>query len=96
MTRSASVSRRTSPRSVGLSRYFVERIDMTVRFEVDGPGGGRWDVHLHPDDVRVDLEGGASEVQYQFRVDSRWLAPCGHRSGDLGRPAPLVALQGVA
>ena len=68
----------------GLSRYFVERIDMTVRFEVDGPGGGRWDVHLHPDDVRVDLEGHASEIQYRFRVDSRWLAPVvtGHTTWD--------------
>jgi UDP-MurNAc hydroxylase len=60
-----------------LSPYFLERIGMRVRFEVDGPGGGRWDVALGPDKVSVDLSGRASDdqVQYRFRVPSRWLAP---------------------
>jgi UDP-MurNAc hydroxylase len=58
----------------GLSRYFLERISMIVRFDVIGRGGGRWDVHLFPDAARVDLDGRAPEVQYRFRVRSRWLA----------------------
>jgi L-ascorbate metabolism protein UlaG (beta-lactamase superfamily)/nitrite reductase/ring-hydroxylating ferredoxin subunit len=60
-----------------LSRYFLERISMVVRFEVEGPGGGRWDVQLGPDKVRVDLAGraSASGVRYRFGVASRWLAP---------------------
>jgi L-ascorbate metabolism protein UlaG (beta-lactamase superfamily)/nitrite reductase/ring-hydroxylating ferredoxin subunit len=43
-----------------LSGYFLERIAMLVRFEVQGPGGGCWDVELGPDKVRVDLSGRAS------------------------------------
>jgi L-ascorbate metabolism protein UlaG (beta-lactamase superfamily)/nitrite reductase/ring-hydroxylating ferredoxin subunit len=58
-----------------LSPYFLRRIDMTLRFEVEGPGGGRFDVHLGPQRVRVDLRGRARSVQYQFRVQSRWLDP---------------------
>jgi UDP-MurNAc hydroxylase len=58
-----------------LSPYFLERIGMTVRFEVEGDGGGRWDVHAGPERVRVDLRGRAREVQYRIRVASRWLAP---------------------
>ena len=59
-----------------LSPYFLERIAMTVRFEVEGPGGGRWDVQLGPDKARVDLTGNAraGDVQYRFEVGSRWLA----------------------
>jgi hypothetical protein len=48
---------------------------MTVRFEVDGPGGGRWDVRLGPDKARVNLGAGNGPVQYRFRVASRWLEP---------------------
>jgi nitrite reductase/ring-hydroxylating ferredoxin subunit len=59
----------------GLSRYFLERIGMTIRFEVQGPGGGRWDVHLGPGNTKVDLRGRARDVQYRFTVASRWLAP---------------------
>jgi L-ascorbate metabolism protein UlaG (beta-lactamase superfamily)/nitrite reductase/ring-hydroxylating ferredoxin subunit len=58
-----------------LSPYFLERIAMVVRFEVEGAGGGRWDVALGPDKLRVDLAGRAREVQYRFQVPSRWLAP---------------------
>jgi len=57
-----------------LSQYFLREIDMTVRFEVDGPAGGRWDVALRPSGVRVDLHGRSSSVQYRFRLASRWLA----------------------
>jgi UDP-MurNAc hydroxylase len=62
-------------RLAGLSRYFLERISMTVRFEVEGTGGDRWDVHLEPDRAWVDLNGGADAVQYRFTLDARWLAP---------------------
>jgi UDP-MurNAc hydroxylase len=58
-----------------MSPYFLRRIAMTVRFEVDGPGGGRWDVHVGPDRVRMDRRGRAPEVQYRFRVASKWLLP---------------------
>jgi UDP-MurNAc hydroxylase len=66
----------------GLNSYFLRRIGMTIRFEVDGAGGGRWDVRLGPDDTEVDLSGRARDVQYRFRVNSRWLDPV--IAGDLG------------
>jgi L-ascorbate metabolism protein UlaG (beta-lactamase superfamily)/nitrite reductase/ring-hydroxylating ferredoxin subunit len=58
-----------------MSAYFLERIDMTVRFELTGAVEGRWDVDLRPEGVRVDLRGRASQPGYRFRLDSRWLAP---------------------
>ena len=59
-----------------MSPYFLDRIDMTVRFELSGAVEGRWDVDLRPDGVRVDLTGRAHRpADYGFRLDSRWLAP---------------------
>ena len=58
-----------------MSPYFLDRIDMTVRFELTGEIEGRWDVDLRPDGVRVDLNGRARHPEYGFRLDSRWLAP---------------------
>jgi UDP-MurNAc hydroxylase len=58
-----------------MSPYFLDRIDMTVRFELTGEVEGRWDVDLRPDGVRVDLRGRARRPEYGFRLDSRWLAP---------------------
>ncbi|HEY2129026.1 MAG TPA: MBL fold metallo-hydrolase [Streptosporangiaceae bacterium] len=58
-----------------MSPYFLDRIDMTVRFELTGEVDGRWDVELRPDGVRVDLNGRARQPDYGFRLDSRWLAP---------------------
>ena len=58
-----------------MSPYFLDRIDMTVRFELTGEVEGRWDVNLRPDGVRVDLGGRACQPDYGFRMDSRWLAP---------------------
>ena len=58
-----------------MSPYFLERVDMTVRFEVSGAVDGRWDVDLRSEGVRVDLHGRASRPEYCFRLDSRWLAP---------------------
>ena len=57
-----------------LSEYFLARIGMLLRFEVDGPAGGTWDVHIGPDRVRVELDGGAGPCDYRLRLDARWLA----------------------
>jgi L-ascorbate metabolism protein UlaG (beta-lactamase superfamily)/nitrite reductase/ring-hydroxylating ferredoxin subunit len=58
-----------------MSPYFLEHIDMTVRFELTGEIEGRWDVDLRPDGVRVDVNGRARQPDYGFRLNSRWLAP---------------------
>lgn len=58
-----------------MSWYFLERIDMTVRFELTGAVDGRWDVDLRPEGVRVDLRGQTRPAQYRFRLGSRWIAP---------------------
>ena len=58
-----------------MSPYFLDRIDMTVRFELTGEVNGRWDVDLRPEGVRVNLSGRARRPEYGFRLDSRWLAP---------------------
>jgi L-ascorbate metabolism protein UlaG (beta-lactamase superfamily)/nitrite reductase/ring-hydroxylating ferredoxin subunit len=57
-----------------LSQYFLARAGLTVRFVVDGPGGGRWDVHVGPERIVVDLAGRAETVDYRLRLDGRWLA----------------------
>jgi UDP-MurNAc hydroxylase len=57
-----------------LSSYFLARIGMVLRFEVEGPGGGTWDAHIGPDRVEVDLDGAAPTVDYRLRLESRWLA----------------------
>jgi UDP-MurNAc hydroxylase len=58
-----------------LSPYFLDRIDMTVRFELTGAVDGRWDVDLRPGGVRVDFSGRNRQPGYTFRLASRWLAP---------------------
>ena len=58
-----------------LSPYFLARIGFVLRFEVDGPEGGRWDVQLGPDTVRMDRGGRAASPAYRIRVASRWLWP---------------------
>lgn len=57
-----------------LSAYFLARVGLLLRLEVTGPGGGTWDAHLGPDEVRVDLDGGAGHADYRLRLESRWLA----------------------
>jgi UDP-MurNAc hydroxylase len=57
-----------------LSEYFLARIGMTVRFEVEGAAGGTWDVHIGPERVTVDLDGGHGHAEYLLRMDARWLA----------------------
>jgi UDP-MurNAc hydroxylase len=56
----------------GMSNYFLERIGMTVRFEVAGDAGGTWDVRLGPDGVGVDRAKGRL-ASYGFAVEARWL-----------------------
>jgi UDP-MurNAc hydroxylase len=58
-------------RLLAMNRYFLERIDLRVGFDLSGPGGGRWS---------VDLRAGAPAVhpvledcQYVYRFDARWL-----------------------
>ena len=46
---------------------------MTLRFEVGGPAGGTWDAQIGPDEVEVDLDGGAGHADYLLRMDARWL-----------------------
>ena len=57
----------------GMSTYFLERIGLTLRFEVSGAAGGTWDVKLGPRDVRIDLSGTGPEPQYRLRLEARWL-----------------------
>jgi 8-oxo-dGTP pyrophosphatase MutT (NUDIX family)/nitrite reductase/ring-hydroxylating ferredoxin subunit len=57
-----------------LSEYFNDRIDMTVRFTVNGPHGGQWDVALNRDGVTVG-EGLTDKPSYHLTVDGRWLLP---------------------
>jgi hypothetical protein len=45
-----------------------------VRFEVVGPGGGIWDVHIDGHRHRAELRRAAADVDVWFRVASRWLA----------------------
>jgi UDP-MurNAc hydroxylase len=56
-----------------MSGYFLERIGLTLRFEVSGPGGGTWDVVLGEPEVEVHLAPRRREAQYRMRLESRWL-----------------------
>jgi UDP-MurNAc hydroxylase len=56
-----------------MSGYFLERIGLTLRFEVSGAGGGTWDVVLGRPAVEVHLAPRQREAQYCLRLESRWL-----------------------
>lgn len=56
-----------------LSDYFLQRIGMTVRFEVLGRAGGTWDVRLGPETTEVDLAPGERTPGYHLTVEARWL-----------------------
>ena len=57
-----------------MSNYFLERIGMTIRFDVSGEAGGTWDVRLGPERVAVS-RAGSNTPAYGFRVAARWLDP---------------------
>jgi len=56
-----------------LSGYFLQRIGMTVRFEVVGRAGGTWDVRLGPETTEVDLAPVGGTPGYHLTVEARWL-----------------------
>ncbi|MEV1169982.1 MBL fold metallo-hydrolase [Nonomuraea sp. NPDC049784] len=56
-----------------LNAYFLERIDMTVRFAVTGDAGGLWDVRMRPEGVDVVHADPSTSVPYQITVGDRWL-----------------------
>ncbi|MEM9457940.1 MAG: Rieske 2Fe-2S domain-containing protein [Myxococcota bacterium] len=55
------------------NRYFLERIDMDVLFDIEGPDGGQWLVRMRPDDPGVGRWDGQQAYQYRYRFHSRWL-----------------------
>ena len=73
-----------------LSPYFMRRIDMRVRFEVTGSGGGQWDVLFRPDGASVELAGRV-RPSYRFRLDGRWLYPV--LAGQIGWEDLLLSLR---
>lgn len=58
-----------------LSSYFSERIDMTVRFDVQGADGGVWDVSFSRSGAQVHIAPLPEAPQYLLRVHARWLEP---------------------
>ena len=56
-----------------MSPYFNARIDMTLRFRVDGAAGGEWDVTFDESGVKVDLRPKARTPQYRLSLQARWL-----------------------
>jgi nitrite reductase/ring-hydroxylating ferredoxin subunit len=56
-----------------MSGYFLERIGLTLRFEVSGTAGGTWDVVLGRPEVEVHLVPQQREANYRLRLESRWL-----------------------
>jgi UDP-MurNAc hydroxylase len=58
-----------------LSRWFLTRIGMTMRFDVLGPHGGTWDVVMGEHGLEIDLTAATSRPEYTLRVEGRWLLP---------------------
>ena len=79
-----------------MSPYFLERIDMTVRFELTGAVEGRWDVDLRPEGVRVDLRGRAKRPEYRFPARLTMARARDLRPDRLGRSAPLATVLRLA
>ncbi|MGI8823390.1 MAG: Rieske 2Fe-2S domain-containing protein [Acidimicrobiia bacterium] len=55
-----------------LSPYFNQRIDMTLRFDIEGDGGGIWLVGIG-EDCWVSRGAVDSPFNYRYRFHSRWL-----------------------
>jgi UDP-MurNAc hydroxylase len=60
-------------RMLGYNRYFRERIDMNVLFDIEGEGGGKCLLRIHPDDYGVERWDDATPHQYGYRFHVRWL-----------------------
>lgn len=58
-------------RMLGLNRYFLERIDMDVLFDIED--GGAWLVHMRADRPGVEVWDGEAPWQYRYRFHVRWL-----------------------
>jgi UDP-MurNAc hydroxylase len=57
----------------GLSDYFLSQIDMLVRFQITGAGGGTWDVRLSPGRVQVTEADPQAKPHYRITTRSRWV-----------------------
>jgi UDP-MurNAc hydroxylase len=61
----------------GMNPYFLDRIAMTVRFDIAGADGGVWDVTLGPDKTTVETDPrdrvSTDDVQYKLTMEARWL-----------------------
>ena len=60
-------------RMLALNRYFLERIDMTVCFEVLGEPGGSWLVDFRADRPGVRRRQPGDAFQYRYTLHSRWM-----------------------
>jgi UDP-MurNAc hydroxylase len=55
-----------------LNDYFIDKIDMTVCFDIQGEGGGKWLVDFRKTPMIRPYSQGDS-YQYYYRLNSRWL-----------------------
>lgn len=56
-----------------LSDYFLNQINMVVRFEITGPYGGSWDVRFAPEGLKVGAAPLADRPHYRITTAGRWL-----------------------
>ena len=73
-----------------ISPYFLERIDMTVRFELSGAVEGRWDLDLRPEGVRIDLTGRARGPPVRLPAGLALARRHDLRPDRLGGPVPVA------
>ncbi|GLW99533.1 Rieske 2Fe-2S domain-containing protein [Microtetraspora sp. NBRC 16547] len=73
-----------------LSSYFLEQIDMTVRFEITGPNGGVWDVRMNADGLAIG-PATTEKPGYTIIVQGRWVEPI--LTGDVAWEDLLLSLR---
>ncbi|WP_214325135.1 Rieske 2Fe-2S domain-containing protein [Nonomuraea sediminis] len=73
-----------------LSSYFLEQIDMTVRFEISGANGGVWDVRMNADGLAIGPPL-AERPGYTVTVPGRWVEPI--LSGDIAWEDLLLSMR---
>lgn len=81
-------------RLTSLSPWFLERIGMTLRLDVLGRNGGRWDVRIAPDGPTVQPAEETTHADYTLRLDGRWLAAV--LTGRIGWEDLLLSLRFAA